>query len=173
MGEEIWKSIPRWNSHKRPDGACSSFSPVHHTEQGKKRIGPASLQHKSLDLVLEGADLAHQVTGLVGGDAGGDDGAGDTAGTAESELAGDEDVDAVLVLGQKGDVHDDGERGGVGGEDDQFGGTAVEGLGGCCGGKGWVSWKVEEKDVGAIGKMLQDGRSWRCLPSLAPFLSWR
>jgi hypothetical protein len=48
-----------------------------------------SLDHEALDLVLEGADLAHEVGGLVGGDAAADDSAADTAGTAKSHLAGD------------------------------------------------------------------------------------
>ena len=52
-----------------------------------------SLDHESLDLVLEGADLAHEVGGLVGGDAAADDSAADTAGTAESHLAGDVNLD--------------------------------------------------------------------------------
>lgn len=47
------------------------------------------LDHESLDLVLESADLAHEVGGLVGGDAAGDDSAGHTAGAAKSHLAGD------------------------------------------------------------------------------------
>jgi hypothetical protein len=47
------------------------------------------LDHEALDLVLEGADLAHEVGGLVGSDAAADDSAADTAGTAESHLAGD------------------------------------------------------------------------------------
>jgi hypothetical protein len=48
-----------------------------------------SLDHEALDLVLEGADLAHEVGGLVGGDAAADDSAADTAGAAKSHLAGD------------------------------------------------------------------------------------
>lgn len=48
-----------------------------------------SLDHESLDLVLEGADLAHEVGGLVGGDAAADNCAADTAGAAKSHLAGD------------------------------------------------------------------------------------
>jgi hypothetical protein len=47
------------------------------------------LDHEALDLVLEGADLAHEVGGLVGGDAAADNSAADTAGAAESHLAGD------------------------------------------------------------------------------------
>lgn len=41
------------------------------------------LDLETLNLVLERPDLAHEVGGLVGGDAAGDDGAGDTAGAAE------------------------------------------------------------------------------------------
>jgi len=52
-------------------------------------IAEDRLDHEALDLVLEGADLAHEVGGLVGGDAAADDSAADTAGTAESHLAGD------------------------------------------------------------------------------------
>ena len=52
-----------------------------------------ALDHESLDLVLESADLAHEVGGLVGGDAAADDSAADTAGTAESHLAGDVNLD--------------------------------------------------------------------------------
>lgn len=58
-----------------------------------------TLDHESLDLVLESADLAHEVGGLVGGDAAADDSAADTAGAAESHLAGDVDLlFARLVL---------------------------------------------------------------------------
>lgn len=46
------------------------------------------LDHKSLDLVLESADLAHEVRGLVGGDGGSNDGAGNTASATESHLGG-------------------------------------------------------------------------------------
>ena len=41
------------------------------------------LDLETLNLVLERPDLAHEVGGLVGGNAAGDDGAGDTAGAAE------------------------------------------------------------------------------------------
>lgn len=57
-------------------------------------FGPRhTLDHESLDLVLESADLAHEVRGLVGGDAAADDSAADTAGAAESHLAGNVDLD--------------------------------------------------------------------------------
>ena len=61
---------------------CAPKSPYLHT-----------LDHESLDLVLESADLAHEVGGLVGGDAAADDSAGNTAGAAKSHLAGDVDLD--------------------------------------------------------------------------------
>lgn len=48
-----------------------------------------TLDHESLDLVLEGADLAHEVGGLVGGDAAANNCAADTTGAAKSHLAGD------------------------------------------------------------------------------------
>lgn len=71
------------------------------------------LDLEPLDLVLEGADLAHEVRGLVGGDAASDDSARDTAGAAESHLRGNVDVGDVLVLAEKGKVEEDGERAGV------------------------------------------------------------
>jgi hypothetical protein len=88
---------------------------------------------ETLDLILEGADLAHEVGGLVRGDAAGNDGASDTAGAAESHLRGDVDVGNVLVLAEKGKVEQDGEGAGVSGEDDDLADTAVEGLGGLVG----------------------------------------
>ena len=69
------------------------------------------LDLEPLDLVLEGADLAHKVRSLVGGDGAGDDGAGDTAGTAKSHLGGNVDIGNVLVLAEKGQVEEDGQRG--------------------------------------------------------------
>lgn len=46
-----------------------------------------SLDHETLDLVLEGANLVHEVGGLVGGDGAGDDCTGDATGSAEGGLA--------------------------------------------------------------------------------------
>ena len=89
------------------------------------------LDHHALNLVLQGTDLSHQVTSLVGGDASSDHRTRDTSRAAQGELAGDEDVAGVLVLTQERDVEQNGERGGVGREDDQLGSTAIEGLGGC------------------------------------------
>lgn len=88
-----------------------------------------SLDHESLDLVLEGADLVHEIRGLVGGDGGGDDGAGDTAGAAESGLGWNVDIWDVLVLAEEWEVEEDGQWGGVGGEDDNLGDTTVKSLG--------------------------------------------
>lgn len=89
------------------------------------------LDHQSLDLVLDGLDLALEVTGLVGGDAGSNHGAGNTGSTAESKLAGHEDIGGVLVLSEEGDVEEDSEGRGVGSEDNELGGTTVKSLGGC------------------------------------------
>ena len=55
------------------------------------------LDHEALDLVLEGADLAHEVGGLVGGDAAANDSAADTAGAAESHLAGDVNLEEKVL----------------------------------------------------------------------------
>ena len=88
-----------------------------------------NLDLETLDLVLEGADLAHEVRGFVCRDASSDNGPGDTASAAKSHLGGDVDVGNVLVLAEKGQVEEDSERGGVGREDDQLADTTVEGLG--------------------------------------------
>ena len=71
---------PSHSHHKRPESFYFQFV-------------EDCLDHEALDLVLEGADLAHEVGGLVGGDAAADDSAADTAGTAESHLAGDVNLD--------------------------------------------------------------------------------
>ena len=96
------------------------------------RISIDILDHQTLDLVTDGANLGVQVTGLVGGDAGRNNGTRNTGSTAESQLAGDVDVRNVLVLAEERKVENDGERGGVGSENHELGGTAVEGLGGFC-----------------------------------------
>jgi len=113
------------------------------------------LDLESLDLVLEGADLAHQVRGLVGGDGAGDDSASDATGTAKSHLGGDVDVRNVLVLAEEGQVEEDGQGAGVGSEDDDLGDTAVEGLGGLA--------------VGLLVKSFKQFETWKTY--LAPFFS--
>lgn len=107
-----------------------------------------SLDHESLDLVLQGLDLVHQVTGLVGGDAAGDNGTADTACSAQSTLGGDvaegwsvhcdilgsrlhSHVWYVLVLGEKRQVEENGQGSSVCGEDDNLRDTAVQCLCGC------------------------------------------
>ena len=54
------------------------------------------LDHESLNLILERADLAHQVGSLVGGDAAADNRTADTTGTTESHLARDVDLQKEL-----------------------------------------------------------------------------
>ena len=98
-----------------------------------RTLRSANLDHETLDLVLESADLVHEIRRLVGGDRGGDDGAGDTAGAAKSGLGWHVDVWHVLVLAQEWEVQENGQWSGVGGEDDDLGDTAVEGLGGLVG----------------------------------------
>jgi hypothetical protein len=90
---------------------------------------PFRLNGKSLDLLAHGADGAGQLAGVVAGDAGGDDGSANTAGTAKSHLAADVDVRGVLVLAQKGDVQQDGQGLGIGGQENELRDTTVEGLG--------------------------------------------
>jgi hypothetical protein len=78
------------------------------------------LDLKPLNLVLEGADLTHEVGGLVGGDRASDDSARDTAGTAKSHLGGDVDVGDVLVLTQERKVEEDSQRAGVRSQDNDL-----------------------------------------------------
>lgn len=73
-------------TQRKPHSCASSFSIC--PERG-------TLDHEPLDLVLESADLAHKVGGLVGGDAARDDSAGDTAGAAKSHLAGDVNLQSL------------------------------------------------------------------------------
>lgn len=91
------------------------------------------LDHETLDAVLQLSDLRHQIARFVGGDGSRNDGARDTAGATKSSLAGNIDVRDVLVLSQKRQMEEDGERRGVGGEHNDLRGTAVEGLGRCGG----------------------------------------
>jgi hypothetical protein len=97
------------------------------------RLYSRRLDLEALDLVLEGADLAHQVRGFVGRDAGSNNGPGNTASTAEGHLGRNVDVWNVLVFAEERQVEKDSKRGGVGGEDDQLADTTVEGLGGLVG----------------------------------------
>lgn len=89
----------------------------------------ACLDGKSLDLVAKSLDLASKLTRLVGVDRGSNHGATNTAGTAEHVLARDVDVGSTLVFAQEGDVQKNGEGLGVGGENGDFAGSAVQGLG--------------------------------------------
>lgn len=116
-----------WYSSHRSAKYPKSESPATSTQN------PNDLDHESLNLILQAPDLVHEITGLVGGDASGDDGSADTASTAESGLRWDVDVGDVLVLAEQRQVQQDGEGSGVGGEDDDLGNTAVQGLGGLVG----------------------------------------
>lgn len=82
---------------------------------------------------LGGFQTHHQVAPLVRGDARGDDGPADATGAAERRLARHVHVGDVLVLAQQGQVQHDGERLGVGREDDELGDAAVQRLGGLVG----------------------------------------
>jgi hypothetical protein len=87
-----------------------------------------ALDHQSLNLVFDGPDLSHEITGLVGGDAGRNHRTRDTGCTAQSELAGDENIRDILVLAEKGDVQKDSQGVRVRSEDDDFRGTTIEGF---------------------------------------------
>lgn len=89
------------------------------------------LDHESLNLVLDGSDLSHKITGLVGGDAGSNHGARHAGRAAQGKLAGDEHVGSVLVLGKQGQMKEDSQGVAVSGENHNLGSTAVQRLGSC------------------------------------------
>lgn len=91
------------------------------------------LDLESLDLVLQASDLAHQVGCLVGGDACCDDSSADTTCTSQSSLGWYVNVRGVLVFAEKGKVKKNSQWGSIGGEDNNFTDTTVEGLGGLVG----------------------------------------
>lgn len=101
------------------------------SQSNRKAQQMPNLNGKSLDLLLESLDLARQLRQLVGADAGGNDGTAHTASTSEQRLARDVDVRDALVFADEGDVEDDGERLGVGGQDGKLASTTVDGLGDC------------------------------------------
>ncbi len=92
------------------------------------------LSHQELlDLLLDGGDLGLDLGALVLGDGGGDDRPGHPAGPAQRLLASNKDVGHVLVLAEQGDVEEDLQGLGVGGQDHKLALPPVEGLGGLIG----------------------------------------
>lgn len=92
-----------------------------------------SLDHESLNLVFQASDLVHEIGCLVGGNASTDNSPGNTTSTSKSSLAGNINVWNVLVLAQERKMEENGERSGVGSEDDDLTDTTVQGLGGFVG----------------------------------------
>lgn len=91
-----------------------------------------TLDEKSLNLILQTPNLSLQLRRLVGGDRGRDNSAGHATGTTKGDLRGDENVGDVLVFAEEWKMKEDFEGGGIGGENNEFGNTAVECFG-CCG----------------------------------------
>lgn len=88
--------------------------------------------HQPLNLILQRADLSHQITTLIRSDTGRNDCSRDSRRTTQCDFAGNVHVGNVFVFAEEREVEEDGEGGGVGCEDEDFGGAAVEGF--CC----WV-----------------------------------
>ena len=156
------KVTPRlWTGQRRHNKEVSLSSFTHPNLQPYP-----SLDHESLNLVLDGPDLAHEITSLVGGDTGRDHRTRHTSGPTQGKLAGDVDVGDVLVLSQEGQVEQDGERGGVRGQDDNLSGSTIKSLGRC-----WVERRIVSERV------LHEDQNCRrrkyYSPSLAPFFNWR
>lgn len=91
------------------------------------------LDHESLNLVLDGSDLSHKITGLVGSDAGRDHRARHASCATQSELAGDENVRRILILCKQRQVKKNGQGVAVSGKNHNLGSTAVKRLGGYTG----------------------------------------
>ena len=88
------------------------------------------LNEDLLDGILELLNLGLELGTLLGDDGASNHRAGDTAGAAKSGLGLDENVGNVFVLAQQGQMQQDFKGLGVGSQDDDFGDTAIEGLGG-------------------------------------------
>ena len=88
------------------------------------------LDQNLLDGILKFLNLGLELRAFLGNDGAGDNRAGDTAGAAEGSLGLDENVGNVFVLAQQGQMQQDFKGLGVGSQDDDFGDTAIEGLGG-------------------------------------------
>lgn len=78
---------------------------------------------------LDSQDLRVQLPSLVGGDTSSNDRPAHTASSSECGLAWQEDIWDVLVLAKQWEVEDNLDRLDVGGENDEFTNTSVEGLG--------------------------------------------
>ncbi len=91
------------------------------------------LDEDLLDLLTALLDLGGELRPLLGGDGARDHGPVDSAGAPEGGAGGDEHVRDVLVLGNEGQVEEDLEGLSVSRENDDLGGSAVQGLGGLVG----------------------------------------
>jgi hypothetical protein len=87
-----------------------------------------SLDHESLDLVLQSSDLVHQIGGFVGSDTGTDNSTRNTTSTTQSSLTWNVNVWDVLVFAEEWKVEKDSERSSVGSEDDDLTDTTVQSL---------------------------------------------
>jgi len=77
---------------------------------------------------LDGIDLRPQFPSFIGSDRSGNDGPRNTTSATESGLGGNENVRNVLVLAEEGQVEENFDGFGIGGHDDEFTDTSVEGL---------------------------------------------
>lgn len=78
-------------------------------------------------------DLGFKLGSLVGGDGNGNDSTGNTTRTAQSSLGGNKDVGNILIFAQKWQVQQDFEGLSVSSHNNEFGNTAIQGLGGFVG----------------------------------------
>jgi hypothetical protein len=91
------------------------------------------LDHQSLDAVLQLSDCGHQIAALIRCDAGCNHRSAHSAGASEGRLAIDVDIGYVLVLSKQWQVEQNGERGGIGSENDEFSRSTVQSLSGFVG----------------------------------------
>jgi len=91
------------------------------------------LNQQSLNLILDGPNLALQLGGLVRGDTGGDNATADTTSAAKRDLGRNKNVGDVLIFTKKRQVEENLDGLSVGGEHNEFADTTIEGLGGFIG----------------------------------------
>jgi len=104
----------------------------------------AALDHQPLDLIFNAPDLTHQFTALIRRDTCSNDGSRNSTGTAQGCLAVNKNVRYILVLTQKWEMQQDGQRRTVRGQDDNLSDTTIERL------RGLVCPFLEKSCVGAL-----------------------
>lgn len=99
------------------------------TEYRPDKQAQSHLDHKPLHFILDSPNLRREITSLVRGYARRDDRTRDTASTPERHFTGHEHVARIFVFTEERQMQEDSQGGSVGGQNDDLGGSAVEGFG--------------------------------------------